>query len=37
MGRVGKMAVEKKQGLTPTNQRVQRVSQLMDNKKKNTR
>ena len=34
MGRVGKMTVEKKRGLTPTNQRLQRVSRLINDKKK---
>ena len=37
MGRVRKIAVEKKRGWTPTNQRLQRVSQLIYDKKKNTR
>ena len=36
MGRVGKMAVEKKRSLTPTNRRLQRVSRLIYIKKKNT-
>jgi len=34
MGSVGKMAVEKKRSLTPTNQRLQHVSQLIYDKKK---
>ena len=34
MGRAGKMAVEKKRSLTPTNQRLQRISQLIYDKKK---
>jgi len=37
MRRVGKMAVEKKRSLTPTNQRIQRVRLLINDKEKNIR
>ena len=36
MERVGTMAVEKKQSLTPTNQELQRVSKLIIDRKKIT-